>query len=111
MSVRYPAEALRVGSMMAVGISASRWYGAALFGVFCGAVAAQALLEHLEMLEWCFVLWGAMAVLWLPAVLRLGARLQRKRNGLCLTCGYDLRASPGRCPECGAEPDRDESAG
>lgn len=36
---------------------------------------------------------------WLLAVGR--RRVERLSAGKCLHCGYDLRASPQRCPECG----------
>ena len=31
-------------------------------------------------------------------------REARVAAGLCAACGYDLRGSPNRCPECGAVP-------
>ncbi len=57
--------------------------------------------------------WGGFIPLWMPSglfvvflVMRFVpfARLRRRRKlGLCVKCGYDLRASKERCPECGAE--------
>ena len=51
-------------------------------------------------------LWAVLLVIGAPAafgalaIVKRRSRIRRKR---CTRCGYDLRATPDRCPECGHE--------
>jgi hypothetical protein len=53
---------------------------------------------------WPLALLAVLPSLWL---LSRGRKIARqyytRRAGCCAVCGYDLRASSGRCPECGAQ--------
>ena len=52
---------------------------------------------------WPFMaLFAVLPAAWLAA--RVTGRVRaarRRRRGFCPGCGYDLRATPGQCPECG----------
>jgi hypothetical protein len=56
---------------------------------------------------WSVSLGFLTLVLVTPTIVVLVRSARRKRRlkiGCCTVCGYDLRATPDRCPECGTEP-------
>jgi len=63
----------------------------------------NALEEPAPMLGIDFVAWhlllitGAVPLAWLISRIFL----REEAPGFCPTCGYDMRATPQRCPECG----------
>jgi predicted amidophosphoribosyltransferase len=53
-------------------------------------------------LIWFGLLWGQIICLWMGIALNR-RRLRWANEGNCVACGYDLRATKERCPECGLE--------
>lgn len=72
-----------------------RYYSAPLAIEIINLGPCVAWIIAFAMLPFAYAL-GALR----PVVLRV-YKSRRRRGGTCPTCGYDMRATPVRCPECG----------
>ena len=96
----YPPFAWRIGGF-GYGQSVLRRTGAS------GTVTVRIyMIPH----AFAAVLFALAPGLWIRKGFHNRRRRARIAAGLCPCCGYDLRASPGRCPECGAVTGEREAA-
>jgi hypothetical protein len=72
------------------------WRNGGGFSYERSTMSGQVMAEHLAIPTYPLVVVTGLVLAW---------RMRRLRRipiaGCCANCGYDLRASPGRCPECG----------
>ena len=86
----------------------SRWAFVFIFGVLLAVDLF--LLDRGAPLRnvWFCIVYPVIALafigldLW--AIYRMTPERRRIEAGFCAKCGYDLRATPERCPECGEVP-------
>jgi hypothetical protein len=96
---------------MDLGVSAMIWTwlitGPLLSLIAWPLVSSFARPEHCR--DWmgliltvgCALPGAAVGILTAFGNYRLALERYRRSNGLCVRCGYDLRAAGERCPECG----------
>ena len=65
--------------------------------------------RYIEAWEIVLPFWSLLALTLLLPALRYHQHRRQNRHlaaGKCKLCGYDLRGTPERCPECGAVPEQ-----
>jgi len=80
--------------------------GAAALQSALRGVPAPSPRQWFTRARWAFPHWLlSAATSALPAAwLTITRRSHKRPSGTCPVCGYDLRATPNRCPECGTVP-------
>ena len=83
-------------------VSVANWLG---FSAAAGRQSSPFLGEQTHRHAWVPCWFLLLLTIPLPVIGWRSWRGQRRvRAGCCVRCGYDLRATPERCPECGTVP-------
>jgi len=79
-------------------------YGTGWIGASMANVTGLTAFRRLTIPLWFMLVitFALPAGRWIGLLRRWREIRRRAAAGLCLRCGYDLRATPGKCPECGA---------
>jgi hypothetical protein len=85
--------ALRTTLFIAWVVGSALVIGGLLFAAGLGGIAGRYVEE-----AGILIVTAEAVIAWRVSIVINNRRL---RDGLCSHCGYDLRATPDRCPECG----------
>jgi hypothetical protein len=87
-----------------LGVEVGRWtYGGPLTSATptTQRITGTATSSDLRLIVPIWIVMLPFALTFAIAAWRVARWHRRRRVGLCPSCGYDLRATPDRCPECG----------